>query len=314
MLLQVKKITRLAQDINAYDLIDPAGDELPEFTAGAHIDLHLGNGLVRQYSLCSDPAKRSHYTVAVLKEPAGRGGSAYLHDYVAVGSLIEVSVPRNNFRLVPASRYVFIAGGIGITPILPMLREAQARAADFILYYCTRSIERTAFREDLRTLYAEGRAIIHHDNGHPSQGLDFRKLLVRHEFGTHLYFCGPSGLMNAIAGSCAHWPDSCVHSEYFSAPSQPIETCRVDAPFRVRIADSGVEYEVPAGETIVSVLRRNGMSVDTSCEDGYCGTCMTRYVGGEPDHRDKVLDAENRKRYVLICCSRSKTPVLELDI
>lgn len=314
MLLQVKKITSLAEGINAYELVDPIGGPLPEFAAGAHVDLHLGNGLIRQYSLCGDPAERSSYIIGVLKEQAGRGGSVYLHDNVEVGSSIEVSAPRNNFRLVPANRYVFIAGGIGITPIVPMLREAQAHGADFKLYYCTRSLDRTAFRNELRVLCDEGRAVIHHDNGDPSQGLDFGKILAEHEPGTHLYYCGPGGLMGAISQASAHWPAETVHCEHFSAPTRPVESHDTDVPFRVRIVDTGAEYEVPVGETIVNVLRRNSISVDTSCEDGYCGTCMTRYVGGEPDHRDTVLDPESRQNYVLICCSRSKTPVLELEI
>jgi ferredoxin-NADP reductase len=314
MLLRIEKITPLAEGINAYELVDPAGGVLPEFTAGAHVDLHLGNGMIRQYSLCGDPSERTRYIVSVLKEPAGRGGSAYLHEAVAIGSAIEVSPPRNNFRLVPAARYLFIAGGIGITPIMPMLREAQARGVEFMLHYCTRSPERTAFHDEARELRAEGRAAIHHDGGDPSRGLDFTAVLAEREPGTHLYYCGPAGLMGAVARASAHWPAEAVHCEHFSASARPTATAEPDRPFRVRIAGTGAEYAVPVGETIVNVLRKNGISVDTSCEDGYCGTCMTRYVGGEPDHRDTVLDTDSRESYVLICCARAKTSVLELDI
>ncbi|HQT89811.1 MAG TPA: PDR/VanB family oxidoreductase [Acidiphilium sp.] len=314
MILKVTKITNLAEGINAYDLIDPGGCELPEFTAGAHVDLHLRNGLIRQYSLCGDPSERSRYTVGVLREQAGRGGSAFLHDNVLVGTSIEVSVPRNNFRLVAAERYVFIAGGIGITPIIPMLGKAQARGTDFKLYYCTRSLARTAFHDELQELCADGRAVIHHDQGDPTRGLDFTHILAEYEAGTHLYYCGPGGLMMAIGQASSHWPPASVHCEYFAAPARPAASLDADKPFRIRIADTRAEYEVPIGETIVNVLRKNGFFVDTSCETGYCGTCMTRYVGGTPDHRDTVLDAKSRENYVLICCARSRTPVLELDI
>lgn len=314
MLLQIKKITSLAEGINAYELVDPGGGELPEFDAGAHVDLHLSDGLIRQYSLCGDATNRSSYTVGVLKEEAGRGGSAYLHDNFKVGDSIEVSTPRNNFRLVPAKRYIFVAGGIGITPIIPMVREAAAGGADFKLYYCTRSRERTAFHDELYAICEEGRAVIHHDQGDPARGIDFTSMLAEHESGTDLYFCGPGGLMRAIGEASSHWPPASVHSEHFSAPPPSPKTFNADKPFRIRIADTKAEYEVPSGETIVRVLRKNGFAVDTSCEDGYCGTCMTRYVSGEPDHRDTVLDSDSRENYVLICCARSKTPVLELDI
>jgi ferredoxin-NADP reductase len=300
MLLQVRKITSLAEGIKTYELVDPAGGMLPEFTSGAHVDLRLGNGLIRQYSLCGDPSERSRYVIGVLKDPVGRGGSAYLHETIAIGSAIEVSSPRNNFQLVPAARYIFIAGGIGITPIITMLREAQARGIKFLLYYCTRSPDRTAFRSELITLGAEGQVMIHHDGGDPSRSLDFGTILAKSQADTHLYYCGPSGLMGAIERASAHWPTENVHCEHFSSPVRPAETKVFDQPFRVRIAGTGVEYEVPA--------------VDTSCEDGYCGTCMTRYVDGEPDHRDTVLDADSRASYVLICCARAKTPVLELEI
>lgn len=314
MLLEVQKVSCLAEGINSYELVDPSGRQLPEFDAGAHVDLHLGNGLIRQYSLCGDPVERTKYTIGVLNDPSGRGGSRYLHDHVRVGSRIEVSAPRNNFRLVAAERYVFIAGGIGITPIISMLRVLRGRACDVRLYYCTRSPARTAFQEEVYTLCAEGRAVIHYDGGIPDQGLGFHEILVDWQDGTHLYYCGPAGFIAAVGRAASYWPASHVHCEHFSAPARQAAPNDVDRPFRIRISGSGDEYDVPQGESIVSVLRRHGVPVETSCEDGYCGTCMTRYVGGEPDHRDTVLDEETRRQYLLICCSRAKTPILDLDI
>jgi vanillate O-demethylase ferredoxin subunit len=315
MKLRIDDVRILADGIKAFRLVDPGGAELPEFSPGAHVDLRLGNGLIRQYSLCGDPADRHGYMLGVLREAAGGGGSRYIHDELGVGSMVETSAPRNNFKLVAAPRYLFVAGGIGVTPILPMLRAARRSGADFRLFYCTRSPARTAFREELLAEGGDGSVVIHHDGGDPARGLDFAALLAAREPGTQLYYCGPPGLMTAIAAACRHWPADAVHCEHFSAR---LEEAGVETPpnraFRVRIAESGVEYEVPADQTIVNVLRRNGVTVDTSCEDGYCGTCMTRYTAGEPEHRDTVLDAESRRSYVLICCARSKTPVLELDM
>lgn len=314
MLLQINEVRSLAEGIKSYEFIDPSGTNLPDFQPGAHIDLHLDNGMTRQYSLCGDPSDRSRYIVGILREHAGRGGSAHIHDNLRVGATIKVSAPRNNFRLVPAQNYLFIAGGIGITPILPMLRAVRKSGAAFRLFYCTRSPERTAFRDELLAFCNGESVVIHHDNGDPDRGLNFAEILADHIPRTHLYYCGPPGLMAAIAEACVHWPADAVHFEHFSRQPQARHETRSDRPFRVRIAETGAEYEVPVGQTIVNVLRLNGINVDTSCEDGYCGTCMTRYTAGEPDHRDTVLDAESRRSYILICCSRSTTPFLELDI
>jgi vanillate O-demethylase ferredoxin subunit len=316
MLLRVRSITFLAEGINGYELVDPAGSELPAFTAGAHVDVRLGDGLIRQYSLCNDPAERRRYSIAVLKEPESRGGSRLLHETVRVGDRLEVSAPRNNFPLAEtAERHVLLAGGIGVTPMMSMIAELKRRDADFIMHYCTRAPERMAFGEELAPLVAGGRVFCHHDGGDPARGLDVAATLRAASPGTHLYYCGPAGFMTAISAAAGHWPQGSVHCEYFSAPAEGAAAPRpTDQPFRVRLAGNGAEYEVLPGETIIAVLRRHGIAVDTSCEDGYCGTCMTPYLAGEPEHRDQVLDAESRKRYVLICCARSRTPVLELDL
>ena len=300
MQLRVRSVTYLAEAIN------------PRFAAGAHVDLRFGD-LVRQYSLCNDPAERRRYCIAVLLEEESRGGSRYLHETLRVGDLVEVSMPRNNFPLESeAEQHLLIAGGIGIAPIMSMIAELQRRRADFQLHYCTRSAARTAFRDDLALIAADGRVHFHYDGGDPARGLDIGAVLRDPPQGTHLYYCGPAGLMAAASEATKGWPAGTVHCEYFTAP--PAASVVEDKPFRVRLAKRGVEYEIPVGQTIVGVLRRHGITVPTSCELGYCGACVTRYLAGEPDHRDQVPREYGRGRFVLICCARSKTPVLHLDL
>jgi vanillate O-demethylase ferredoxin subunit len=312
MQLRVRSITYLAEAINGYELVDPRGRDLPRFEAGAHVDLRIG-GFLRQYSLCNAPAERRRYCIAVLRETESRGGSRYLHESVRVGDLVEVSLPRNNFPLNGAAeRHLLIAGGIGIAPIMSMISELRRRRAEFAVHYCTRSPETTAFQRELAPLAAEGRLRFHHDGGNPALGLDIAAALRDPSPGTHLYHCGPAPLMAAAAEAAREWPPGSVHCEYFNAMPEIIPD--EDRPFRVRLARSGGDYEVPVGETIVGALQRHGIAVRTSCELGYCGACLTPYLAGEPDHRDQVLEENGRKRYVLICCSRSKTPVLELDL
>lgn len=313
MLLRVRSITYLAKAINGYELVDPRGRDLPRFEAGAHIGMRLGDMPPRDYSLWNDPAERRRYCIAVLREDERNGVSLKLHQGLRVGDLVEVSLPRNNFPLDHgARRHLMIAGGIGITPVMAMVAELRRRGADFLVHYCARSPEEAAFRDELDLLAAQGRVRFHYDGGDPARGLDIAATLRDTPAGTHLYYCGPAGLMKGVAAAAEDWPSGTVHCEYFTGPSD------VDfgehRPFRIALARTGGEYEVPAGETIVDVLRREGVAVRTSCELGYCGTCLTRYLGGEPEHRDQILSAKDRERYVLICCSRAKTPLLELDL
>jgi vanillate O-demethylase ferredoxin subunit len=315
MLLRIRSITWLTEDINGYELVDPNGRDLPRFEAGAHIAVRLGEKLWRDYSLWNDPGERRRYCIAVLRDKEGQG-SRHLHDAVRVGDIAEVSWPRNNFRLAEdAERHLLIAGGIGITPIMAMIAELKRRRVEFRLHYCTRGPEKTAFRDDLELLAALGKVVFHYDGGDPARGLDVAGLLREPEPGTHVYYCGPRGLMQAAAAASAHWPDGTVHCEYFTGPdAAPPAALEDDRPFRVRLARSGGEYEVPAGETITQALRRQGVKVRTSCELGYCGTCLTGIVAGEPDHRDQILNEAARKTHILTCCSRAKSEVLELDL
>jgi ferredoxin-NADP reductase len=313
MRLFVRSITYLARAINGYELVDPRGRDLPPFTAGAHVALRYGGGSWRDYSLWNDPAERRHYCIAVLCERDRGGLSRHLHDTLRVADEVEVSPPRNDFPLAEsAERHLLLAGGIGITPLFSMLTVLRRRRASFALHYCTRSPEDTAFREELAILAAQGRVHLYHDGGDPARGLDVRALLRERLPGAHLYYCGPSGLMKAAGEAAADWPAGTVHFENFGGAV--IDPPADERPFRVRLSRSGGEYEVMAGETIVEVLRRHGVAVKTSCEFGYCGACLTPYRDGEPDHRDQFLDAEGRRRYVMICCTRARSPVLELDL
>lgn len=309
---RVSAVTKLADGIFSYEL---SGDDLPAFTAGSHIDVYLPEGAVRQYSLCNDPQENHRYVIAVLKEINGRGGSEYIHDNVFEGDELFISRPRNHFSLVPGSgRINFVAGGIGITPIMAMLAECVRNNRDFHLHYCVRSSNRAAFLTQLRPLFDSGMGTLYVDE----EGItpDFQKIFAQPGVGEHLYYCGPSGFMDHVAVVTKHWPKGAVHFERFSAGAdqEALRAGDENKAFEIRIASTGKSYTVQADETIVEVLRRNGVQVDVSCEEGYCGTCMTRYVGGQPEHRDSVLDDANRDNYVMVCCARAKESPLVLDL
>jgi vanillate O-demethylase ferredoxin subunit len=219
MLLRIRSITYLAERINGYELVDRDGCDLPRFEAGAHISVRLCDGLVRDFSLWNDPAERARYCIAVLRESDGHA-SGDLHERARVGDVVEASPPRNNFPLAAdVERYLLIAGGIGITPIMAMIAELRRRRADFQLHYCTRSPEETAFLDDLSVLAAQGRVQFHHDGGDPAKGLDIAATLRECRPGTHLYYCGPAGVMAAAAAASKHWPPGSVHCEYFAGPN-----------------------------------------------------------------------------------------------
>ena len=217
MLLRVRSITNLATRINGYELVDPDGQDLPPFSAGAHISVRLAEGIVRDFSLWNDPAERTRYCIAVLREGLT---SSRLHEEVRVGALVAGSVPRNNFPLAAgAQRHLLIAGGIGITPIMAMIAELRRRRAEFQVHYCTRSPEETAFLDDLAVLAALGSVQFHHDGGDPANGLDMAATLREWWPGTHLYCCGPAGMMATATVASAHWPAGTVHFEFFEGPN-----------------------------------------------------------------------------------------------
>lgn len=309
--VRVRSITYQGEHINAYEVVHPEGHDLPPFTAGAHVDLFFRDGRVRQYSLCNDPAERHRYVFAVQREDQGRGGSIAIFQKLHVGRILTISEPRNNFPLVEdAERHLLLAGGVGATPMMAMIHRLRAIGADFTMHYCTRSPEKTPFRGDLAELVAAGLVTIHHDGGIPRNGLDMAALLESYRPGTHLYYCGPTGFMRAAEAASAQWPKEAVHFEYFTVP--PVDA--IGAGFQVKIASTGAVYEVPNDKSIVDVLRDHGFDIETSCESGLCGTCRTRYLDGEPEHGDYILDDEEQAEYVLICSARSRSPLLVLDL
>ena len=313
--LKVNRIVEEALDIRSFELVDPEGRLLPMFTAGAHVDIELPNGLIRQYSISNDPRDVDRYVVGVLREPVSRGGSVYMHDHVRKGDILTVHGPRNNFPLAADARHhILLAGGIGVTPMMAMARDLSARGTSFEMHYCTRTPDRTAFRSDIAELEFADNVTYHHDNGNPADGLDIVALLREVRPGAHVYYCGPSGFMQACEKALAHWPRHAVHFEYFSV-DESVEHGDNTA-FQVKIASTGAVLDVPADRSIVEVLRANGIEVETMCEEGICGTCATVLLEGEPDHRDFVLDDEEKRRgeFIMVCCSRSRSPMLTLDI
>lgn len=312
--VRVQAITALAHGISGYELVAAQGGALPPFSAGAHVEVHIGD-LIRSYSLSGDPADRTRYEIAVLKEDGGRGGSKAIHETVRVGDVLTISAPINHFPLAgkEARSHLLLAGGIGVTPMMAMIAELEARGAKWTMHYMTRDPERTAFRERLAPLVAAGKVYIHHDGGDPARSVDIAGLVAEFEIGTHLYFCGPPGFMSACARSVEAWPPHAVHREYFAAAEGSGEA-KPNLPFQVKIASTGQMLEVPADRSIVDVLRDAGCVVETDCKDGYCGTCITRYLSGEPEHRDTVLSEKERKSYVMVCCARASKGPLELDL
>jgi phthalate 4,5-dioxygenase reductase component len=311
MPLRVTRNDKIADGIHLLEFRDPDGRSLPEFSAGAHIGIRVPNGLLRKYSLCNDPAERDRYQVAVKRESNGRGGSCSLIDDTKAGDELDVIAPVNDFGLPPrAQDFLFIAGGIGVTPFMAMIREVMAQGKRFRLFYCSRSPETTAFRDELGAPEFKDSVIIHYDQGDVSRSLDLRPILAERKNREHLYCCGPRPLMEAVRAMTDHWSPTAVHFEAFSEA----ETHKADdKPFKVKLARSGVVIEVPTDKTILEVLRDHGLDVPSSCETGTCGTCRTKMLAGEADHRDLVLAEHERKDTIMICVSRARTHEITID-
>jgi phthalate 4,5-dioxygenase reductase subunit len=304
---RIARAERIAEDIHLFELRDPAGTDLPEFTAGAHVTVRVPNGMLRKYSLCNDPAERDRYVIAVKRETSGRGGSESLVRDTATGGALAVSDPINNFALVKAAGgHLFVAGGIGITPIMAMIRQLAAAGRRFRLYYCTRAPEVTAFRAELAEFGSQ--VVIHHDGGDLARAIDLWPILEKPS-GRHLHCCGPRGLMQAVRDMTGHWPSSAVHFESFADAAPRPD----DKPLTVRLAKSGDIVTVPVGTTILAALRAHGLDVPSSCESGTCGTCRTRLVSGEADHRDLVLADDERATNIMLCVSRALSDELVID-
>jgi ferredoxin-NADP reductase len=305
--LVVDRTESAADGVLALTLRHPLGEELPAWEPGAHLDVVLGPELERQYSLCGEPADRSAWRIAVLREPDGRGGSAYVHGQLVPGDKVRVRGPRNHFALAPAPRYRFIAGGIGITPILPMLAAADAAGAEWTLLYGGRTRRSMAFSEELRR-YGDRVTVAPQDE---AGLLDLSSVLDDLPEGTLVYCCGPGPLLDAVEERC---PAGVLHVERFSPKEQ--QRARDDQEFEVVLQQSGRTLTVPADASVLDTVRAAGVEVLFSCAEGTCGTCETDVVEGTPDHRDSVLTDEEREagETMLICVSRCRGKRLVLDL
>ena len=304
-----------ALDICTFELVAADGRPLPAFSAGSHVDVQVA-GLTRQYSLANDPTESHRYLIGVLRDAASRGGSAAMHDLVREGDTLVISAPKNHFPLAhDAGRHLLLAGGIGITPILCMAERLAVTGADFELHYCTRSRERTAFYGRIRASGFAARAQFHFDDGDAAQKLDIAKLLATPQPGTHVYVCGPKGFMDAVLGTARErgWPEAQLHYEFFGADVAPAAG---DTAFEVQLASSGRVVVVPKDRSVVQALAAAGVEVQTSCEQGVCGTCLTRVLDGVPDHRDLYLTPEEQAAgdQFTPCCSRARSARLVLDL
>lgn len=310
----VRKREEQGEGVVVLDLSDPAGQPLPAFEAGAHVDIHLKTGLVRQYSLCGDPANADGYRLGVLKDPASRGGSVAVHELLQEGREIEISVPRNHFPLASdAKRSILIGGGIGITPMVAMAYALNARDSDFELHYCGRSRSRSAFLDELGSAAFAARLHTHFDDEAAEQKLDLARVLGTPQVGVHVYVCGPAGFMDWVIAQAleAGYADDHVHREYFQ-----VEVDASGAGFEVVAQRSGKTVQVAEGQSIVDALTAVGIKIEVSCEQGVCGTCLCDVIEGEPDHRDVYLtdDEKSANDQILVCCSRAKSKKLVLDI
>lgn len=305
-----------AVDICSYELVTVDGKDLPTFSAGSHIDVLLPNGITRQYSLCNDPMESHRYHIAVLKDAATRGGSQAMHEAVQQGDILQISAPKNHFPLVhEADNSLLLAGGIGVTPILCMAQRLAISGVSFEMHYCARSKERMAFHQRISGATFADKVSFHFDDGAPDQKLDMVALLAKPKAGTHLYVCGPKGFMDAALriARAAGWPEQQLHYEFFSAEVIHLDN---DGSFDVQLASSGKIVRVAKDKTVFEALADAGVQIETSCEQGVCGTCLTRVLQGTPDHRDSFMTPQEHalNDQFTPCCSRAKSALLVLDL
>ncbi|MBB3192341.1 PDR/VanB family oxidoreductase [Halomonas cerina] len=316
LIVEVKRKRQEAEDIVTFELADPHGRPLPAFSAGAHVDVQVKEGVVRQYSLCNHPEERDRYLIGVLRDPTSRGGSIAMHDEIQEGDLIQISAPKNHFPLAHhTKRSLLLAGGIGVTPILCMAERLAHTDADFAMHYCTRSASRTAFLERIRQGEFADRVHFHFDDGDASQKLDLEALVATPDPDTQVYVCGPTGFIDAVMTTCKAkgWDSHQLHTEYFAGA---VADTADDESFEVKIASSGATFTIPKDKTVHQVLEENGIEIMVSCEQGVCGTCLTRVLEGEPEHRDLYLEDHEHAAndQFTPCCSRSKSKTLVLDL
>lgn len=307
----VREIRRENEGVVSLTLMDPDGWLLPPFQPGAHIDVHLSNGAVRQYSLCGDPADATRYRIAVQREAEGRGGSILLHGETRVGDTLLVSLPRNHFALAaPGHRHVLVGGGIGLTPLMSMVEELRRRGDVFALHACLRSRADMPFRDWLEPLEREGLAHLYATRDVDGRKLDLDALMRDVPEDAHVYCCGPTRMIDAVLAATAGRPAESVHVEHFGAARIPPG----GEAFTVELARSKRSIPVAAGMTILEALRESGVEIEASCEGGVCLTCKTRYLEGAPIHRDLVMKPADRREFMTPCVSSCATQTLVLDL
>ncbi|RNL84162.1 PDR/VanB family oxidoreductase [Halostreptopolyspora alba] len=309
--LRVDRKVTVADDVVELTLTRPDGGRLPDWTPGAHVDLVLDDGLTRQYSLCGDRWDPRTYRVAVLREADSRGGSSFVHDRLREGDLVGLGGPRNNFALAPATEYHFVAGGIGITPLLPMIAQAAMLDVPWRLLYGGRSRSSMAFADRLVAEHGDRVTILPEDeHGRP----DLPSWLPDPSHGAKVYSCGPTGLLTAVQRACAHWPAGRVRTERFVAAAE--EPGTGGRRFEVELRRSGTTLTVGPDQSLLQVLGEAGVHVLSSCRQGLCGTCETPVLGGVPDHRDSILDEGDRAAgdCMFVCVSRARSERLVLDL
>lgn len=302
-----------AKGILGVELQAVDGNVLPPFTAGSHVDLHLPNGLIRQYSLCNDPSERRRYELGIALAPESRGGSQYIHASLQVGQRLQVGVPRNNFPLVRnAAQFLFVAGGIGVTPILSMIRQADGWRIPWRLLLCVRDREHLPYQAFLAQF--GDRVVTHVDAEAGGTKADLQCFLEEEPVAAHIYVCGPEGLMGAVAGLAQENSLGNVHFERFAAVSAVVPAG--NHVFRLRLVRSGKEFLVEEGKSILETLENAGIAHPFACREGLCRSCEAPILGGQADHCDFVLSDVEREenRSIMVCVSRAKTDVLELDL
>ena len=316
--VRVERVEHLAQGVKALRLVPAHVGALPTFSAGAHVDVLLPNGLSRSYSITSADDQCAHYEIAVAHDAASRGGSAFVHEHVAAGDELWISAPKNHFPLHegPAPT-VLIAGGIGITPIRAMVRRLQREGRPWTLHYACRSRERATFLGELQAdAQASGAQMqVWWDDEQGNQALDVRALVAQAAPHVHLYCCGPAPMLAAFTAACTGRPADHVHLEHFK-PVAAAASAQALPTFKVELARTGRVVQVPEGSTILDALMMNGIDVPYSCCEGLCGTCETRVIAGVPDHRDNLLTERARQANdaIILCVSGSKSPSLVLDL
>ncbi|CAN5343979.1 PDR/VanB family oxidoreductase [soil metagenome] len=313
--LQLRAIRYEAAGVSSFEFRHPDGGALPGFKAGSHIDLHLSNGMVRSYSLCNAEGETHRYVVGVNRDPAGRGGSAFVHERLRVGDMVSVGSPRNNFALdETAGHSVLVAGGIGITPLWCMAQRLDAIGRYWTLCYAARRHSGAAFLDAVRELVAtsrHGKLSLHFDDQANGKHLDLASIVAGAPAGSHFYCCGPIPMLGAFEQATSALPPAQVHVEYFAAKEAPSTA----GGFKIELARSRKTLDVPPGKTILDVMLEAGIPVSYSCLEGVCATCETKVLSGECDHRDLVLTKEEQasNTVIMVCCSGSKSPVLVLD-